>query len=45
MRLRARESAARALTSRDGLRAGIRRSTARRDELVDGFAFDHLCVG
>lgn len=33
-----------ALVSRDDLRAEIRGLRARRDELENGFAFDHLCV-
>lgn len=43
-RLRTLDSAEPPLTSRDELRAAIRGLAARRAELVDGFAFDHLCV-
>ncbi|MFI6264833.1 DUF2726 domain-containing protein [Micromonospora sp. NPDC051006] len=32
------------LTPREALDADIRGLSARRDELVDGFAFDHLCA-
>ncbi|MFE9693811.1 hypothetical protein [Micromonospora sp. NPDC005806] len=32
------------LVDRDELREQIRRLAARRDEFVDGFAFDHLCA-
>ncbi|MCM0679112.1 hypothetical protein NCC78_31255, partial [Micromonospora phytophila] len=43
-RLRGLETAPPVLTPRDELLAGIRGLRSRRDELANGFAFDHLCV-
>ncbi|WP_433528744.1 hypothetical protein ACQPYA_20650 [Micromonospora sp. CA-263727] len=42
-RLRTLEAGAPALVPRADLLDGIRRLRDRRDELVDGFAYDHLC--
>ncbi|MDG4797279.1 DUF2726 domain-containing protein [Micromonospora sp. WMMD1082] len=42
-RLRTGEADVSSLMSRADLRADIRRLQGRRDELVDGFAYDHLC--
>ncbi|MEV6376654.1 hypothetical protein [Micromonospora musae] len=43
-RLRELDDAEPQLVARDALRADILALQARRDELVDGFAFDHLCA-
>lgn len=43
-RLRDLDTGPPALVDREQVRREIRALAARRDELVDGFAFDHLCV-